>query len=256
MKKVFFSIVIILATLLSNVYGQVDEIKDKARKDKNNNRSNSGDDYYYYDDSESIGGDMCGCIGDIIFSLIWEGIESIQIAALEQKDVYPYVSSFETKVWGGSSPNKNAVFVSPGLQGNWGIISTDFRYTYMEEISGTLNNLDWQIFKLNVPVKTFKASVGIGFTYLTDPGISYLECSFGSELHLLRNRLIISGELRGTGVSEDNETFRKEYSFQVDYLVNSFGRFHLSPMAGFRYQQYYESFNYMIFNAGVALRFY
>jgi hypothetical protein len=260
MKKYILSIIIVILSFTSEAFGQIDEIKDKARKDKNNERSSDSDNYYYQDDDETFGealaGEACGCIGNIFLFLFWEAIEAVQSSALEQKEEYPYVSSIELKLWGGFSQEKKTLFVSPNLQGNWGIFSTDFRYTYLEEVSASLQNLDWQIIKLNIPVKTFKASAGLGFTYLTDPGISYLEYTFGSELHLLKNKLVLAGEYRGTSENENSEVFRKEYNFQVDYNTSSFGRFHLSPMLGIRYQTYYNSYHYFIFNFGIAFRFY
>lgn len=260
MKKVLFIIILCLAVQMSNVYGQLDDIKEKAGKDKNRDRSSDQRDYSYDDSDDSFGdalaNEACGCAGEILWFFMWKAIASVQTAALKQKNDYPYISSLETKVWGGISSNRGTTFLSPGIQGNWGIFSTDFRYTYMEDNTGTLNNLDWQILKLNVPVKTFKASAGLGFTWLTDPGVSYLEGSIGTEFHLFQNKIVLSGEYRGTEVSESGEVFRREFNCQLDYKTNSFGRFHLSPMAGFRFQEYYESIDYFIFNIGATLRFY
>lgn len=259
MKKVLITIIMGLAFLMYNVYGQVDDIKEKARKDKHNDRSSGSGDYSYDDDDDSFGDElsdeMCGCFFDIFMFITWQAISEAQHAALEQKTEYPYISSLETKVMGGISSDQETFFISPGLQGNWGIFSTDFRYTYLDDNTGTLNSLDWQILKLNVPVKTFKASAGVGFTYLTDPAVSYFEYTFGSELHVFRDKMVVSGEYRGTSVNDNNEVFRREVNFQIDYLTNSFGKFHLSPMAGFRFQEYHESIDYWMVNIGVAMRF-
>ena len=260
MKKVLIIVITGLILFLSNVHGQVDDIKENARKEKDHKRSSGTGDYSYDDGDESFGDElsdeMCGCFFDIFMFLAWEAIGSVQNAVMEQKSVYPYVSSLEAKVWGGISSDEETFFISPGLQGNWGIFSTDFRFTYLDDNTGTLNSLDWQILKLNVPVKTFKASAGVGFTSLTDLAVSYFEYTFGSELHIFRDKVVLSGEYRGTSENDNSEVFRREVNFQVDYLTNSFGRFHLSPMAGFRFQEYHESIDYWMVNIGVAMRFY
>lgn len=261
MKKIALSIIITLLTFTTSSFGQIDEIKDKAREDKNNEQSSAPENFYSNDDDdetfgEALAGEACGCLANIFVFLLWEAIESVQLSALEQKNEYPHVSSLELKMWGGLSQENKTWFISPNLQGNWGIFSTDFRYTYLEEVSATLNNLDWQILKLNIPVRRFKAYAGIGFTYLTDPGISYFEYTVGSELHLLKNKLILGGEYRGTSENDNGEIFRTEFNFQADYITTSFNRFHLSPMIGIRHQTYFNSIEYLIFNFGVVMRFY
>ena len=257
-KKIITSAIILLCVAsFSASYGQADEIKDKANDQKeskspeNRHSSGSGNRHSHNDADDNLG----GCVGNFFGYLFVEMFKGSQMLALSQKPEYPYVTSFDANLWAGYSSNHNALLFAPGLKGNWGILSTDIRFVGLHDNTGSLNNFDWQVVKLNIPVKTFRASAGVGFTYLFDPGVSYFEYTFGAELRLRHDKMVLSAEYRDSP-ADGGSHFRREFSLQTDYEIRSSGSFHLSPMAGVRYQRYFDEINYVCVNVGLVVRFY
>ena len=257
-KIITTTIIMLFTTWFCTLYSQVDDIKEKARDKKESDREeqNSGDRHsrrsHHHDNDNN---DLAGCFGDIIWFILYKSFEGLQTAALSQKADYPYITSAESKLWAGYSPNYSALIFSPELKGNWGIFSTDFRFVSLHDNTGSLNNFEWQIIKLNIPVKTFKASAGIGFTQLLDPKVSYFEYTFGMELRLFKEKAVFSGEYRDSPIATGDH-FRREVSVQTDYEIIKTGNFHFSPFVGFRYQQYFNEFDYYYLNTGLVVRFY
>ncbi|WP_430817321.1 hypothetical protein [Carboxylicivirga sp. RSCT41] len=241
-------LVIILISGLSNA--QVSDIKRKVRSDTKSssystqsrtsyNRS-SDDDYLMTE----IANGIASCVA-------WASIEA-QRNVLQNENRYPNTVSLEAILDYGT--NLSELTLNPTLRGNWGIYASELRYHVLHDYTGSLESLDWQVLILRVPIRNFKANYGIGFTSLFSPQTTYAESSTGFDLCLLERKLKLTANYRWT-FRRNSERYRQEFKFTADYLMMQKGNFHLSPIIGVTYQNYFNEDEFWFFNCGVRLRF-
>lgn len=187
----------------------------------------------------------------IASGVAWASIEA-QKKVLENERHYPNVISLEAGLEYGT--NLSELTFSPTIRGNWGIYATDLRYHVLHDHTGSLESIDWQVLILRVPISNFKANYGIGFTTLLSPKTTYAESTTGFDLCVLQQKLNFSANYRWT-FKRNDERYRQEFKLTADYQILKKDRFHLSPMLGVTYQNYFKEDEFWFFNCGVRLRF-
>ena len=145
---------------------------------------------------------------------------SYQSNLISSSNKNPSVTSFEIMLHGGIAVGNNETNMAafPRIRLNYGAISGDFRYTYME--AGALNTLD-AILDFNIIAgKGFKMSIGQGIMYAINEteNKTYHESFIGMDLGLLDRMIIISPE------------YRLAYDYTISKPVNS----ELSLKGGYR----------------------
>ncbi|GAL87667.1 hypothetical protein MYP_4897 [Sporocytophaga myxococcoides] len=187
------------------------------------------------------------------------GIYRLQTHVLSTRDKHPEVVSLEGFLQSGYYGKYNAILLNPQIRANWGAFSTEFRQQSINDNTGYLNNLDWQIIKLNIPIYPVMISSGMGFSHIDIVNQTFFEFTFGAQSRFLNERLWAEAVYR----SADGErtSFRKEFKITCDYevgnkQVRNRGSFRVSPSLGFAYQQYYGKFNQYYLLAGLNIRYY
>ncbi len=250
-------LVLLLFMPATMLIGQVKDIKEEIRNDKSSTSSKSYSSTnssrcssYSYED-ESFGDWLAG---EIFYGIV-KGIGFITYQAqsnvLENRDQYPNVISLETGLDWGTTFKENTL--NPFARLNWGIFASDFRYSELMDETGRLRSLDWQVFVVRVPIRNLKINYGVGFTSILDPEESYFESSTGFDLNLMNSKLNFTGNYRWTKRKSD-ERYRQEVKVTGDFSVMTNGIFHVSPMIGCTYQEYFGKHRYLFVNAGLKIR--
>ncbi|MCG8582577.1 MAG: hypothetical protein MI866_21820 [Bacteroidales bacterium] len=243
--------ILLVAILLQTVAeAQVSNIKSNVSSDTKSSYtySKSGKSSCRRSDDNDL---MSEIAMGIASGIAWASIEA-QKRVLENQSEYPNTVSVEAGLEYGT--NLSAQTFSPNVRGNWGIYATDFRYHVLHDHTGSLESLDWQVLILRVPIGNFKANYGIGFTSLLSPKTTYAESTTGFDLSLFKQQLNLSANYRWT-FKRNDERYRQEFKLTADYQILQKGKFHLSPMLGVSYQNYFKEDEFWFFNCGVRLRF-
>ncbi len=174
MKQRFIIYLFFILCLCLSFYtnAQIGDVKGKVREEKKerDNGSSSGGSSPgsgssgssgYYDNNSGSSSVGVQVFGNSI-AYLFKGMALAQSAALEQRFEYPHMVSLEGKLVSAYSPSYDALLLSPGIQANWGVFSTEFRFLTVQDNTDILKNIGWQVVKFNLPVKNFKASFGLG----------------------------------------------------------------------------------------------
>jgi len=243
--------------IICSINAQVSNIKKTVKKDKITYTLTGTKSYHSSSRSSNYENNIAEGIAEEIFIGIIRGLGFIttkaQKAVLDNANEIPNVISLETGIDYGT--NTSELTLNPSIRGNWGIIATDFRYSLLHDNTSSLQSLDWQVLVLRVPIKNLKLNYGIGFISLLNPKTSYFESSTGLELNLIESKLNFISNYRWTS-HKSQKRYRQEVKLTGDYQVFENKLFHISPMAGFTYQKYFNTDRFLFFNIGVKLRLY
>jgi hypothetical protein len=241
MIKFYTSFTFILF-LSSAAFAQVDEIKNASKS------SSSASNY-----TESVGGGS-GIVFDLAFNLMFGQVIEVQQQKLAKKHDVPGMVSFDVTIQSAVQPSDYYV-VQPRLRANWGLFSTDFRFSYLieEEIDKVnfLRTTDWQILQLNL-ITTREVVFRVGGGVMQEAfneHKSYPEWT--AALHVLPQISRIGGaaEYRSTEP-------RKEVSAYAMYRLFEHRSLHGFLTAGAAYQRYYQSISVWGFQGGFILKLY
>ena len=194
-------------------------------------------------------GEACGSFFAemFIYSLIYA-----QSATLEGEDQFQERSSIDINGFYGIDPKNTDSYHTGQIRANWGILATDFRYSNLSDVSGYLENLDWQILVLRAPIGPLKLEYGLGFTQAISPSVKWFESSAGFELGLNKNQYIIKSHYRWTEMGNTNR-FRKEFNVAFHYRVLQSGRFHFYPVLKYANRIYYDDYKLNFFEVGLLV---
>lgn len=184
---------------------------------------------------------------------LFEFIGKNQKKAMEERRLYPYYASLEIPTYLGLNFQPGHLF-NTGIRANWGVFSTEYRYSTLQNDDITTCTHDWQVLKLNILYKTFRLSGGTGFIY--DPMEQNTEWEFtaDAQLRLLDQKLTFIASRRGTLHGEDDIQYRSEWYFSADYEFYRYGSFHFAGLLGYISQQYYNDFYNEVLTAGLLIR--
>ncbi len=253
-NPVTFLFIIFSTLLIANPsVGQVGDIKKEFKTPKGNSSSGGGSNNYSSGGGDQLAANIFINMFGFVFSAIGHGIAKAQENTLEKKPEFPEIISLEGSLNTGLYLEENGTNYNPRIQGNWGIFSSELRYTHISDLSGKLGTIDWQIVKINIPINPVKISGGLGFCDLPELRTTFFESSVKADVWVWKRKINTSLEFRSTE-KIGTTRFRQEFNFQVDYKVKSFGRFHISPMVGIKHQSYFEKYEQTYFMVGCNFR--
>ncbi len=153
----------------------------------------------------------------------------------------PSATSFEIMLHGGVAYNGNEMFISafPRVRLNYGALSGDFRYTYMDQgILEPLSTFD-AILDFNIIVgKSFKMSIGQGIMYSiseTESNI-YHESFLGMDIGIMDRMILISPEFRLAYDWNTKTTVNSELTLRGGYRVFNISSFSIYANIAGAYQ--------------------
>ena len=239
---------ILLLFCTTKIWGQVDEINKNVEKDKSMSDIKTS--------IESTTSSNNGNSGFFIFcsQVFINSIGIAQMAALENKDIYPERVSIEsTSTLGTELPN-TTIYFQTGLRLNWGIFASDFNYSNLNDLTGNLKSIDWLVVVFRIPIKTVKLDYGIGFINLVDLDQTYFKSSAGFDWRLSNSGINISSVYQWSKKNEFGNKFKENFILRVDYNAYSYKRFHVSPLVEYTYQNYFGQTKFSLYSVGLVLR--
>jgi len=146
---------------------------------------------------------------------------------------------------------------TPKVRFNWGLISTEFRYTNLLQFGvGAYETLDWQILMLNLfSRREFYMRVGTGFLY------EKLSNTYFNE-HTLSSDIMFTQKLSGTfdfRFSHDYQTQifpRLESGIRFNYMFKETKSAQFGYTLGFLYQNYYQTEKLYLIQTGLTMLLY
>ncbi len=269
MKSGIFKVLITFVFITSSIYAtaQIEDIKKNSKENKSNKSNKSSSSSSSSSSSDDFGAgcmaDMCGgCFNagvSVFFAMIVENHQSMM--NLLEKD--PSILSFEVRANFALgihySKNKNYTYVNylPGLRGNLGAFSTDFRFNVLTEYTNDFPNsfTSWEwLFLFNIePVETFKLSFGTGVQAERFSDSYFNEHYIGFKFGLANNKDYIDLDTR---FSIDYETgafpfFEAAVHFKKRIAELESAFMHIT--VGGVYQNYYQSNDIWAFQAGLIV---
>ena len=248
--------------LLSNA--QVRDIKSKIKKDKDDDHSDFQE--YYHQSSSAqwsppdIGEGIANFIaGSLVYFTgygIYKGLDYGQSFMQYRRDKHPETFSFQGDLTSGFNIHDNTLTLSPSLRFNWGLFASDLRYVYTDDVTGSLNSLDWQVVKLRAPLKNIKFEYGIGFSHVFSPSKTYFEQSTGFDWCFFNRTTTLQGEYRWSQETSEGERYRQEVETSLDVEAGRIGGFRFAPLVGFTFQDYFGSTQFSFIRIGIRLRYF
>lgn len=256
--KILFSIVLISSYMYTEA--QIDDIKKKSKENK---KSASSSDNSLDNFGEGCMTDVFSCCFDMgvsmFFALIVENHQSMM--ELLEKD--PTVLSFEARtnfaVGLHYSKDMNYTYVNylPGVRGNLGAFSTDFRFNILTEYTDDLPNsfTSWEwLFLFNIePVETFKLTFGTGVQSETYSGSYFNEHYIGFKFGLADNKDYLDIDTRFSMDYESGAFPFFEAGVHYKKQIAEFGNVFMHITLGGIYQNYYQSNDIWALQGGLII---
>jgi hypothetical protein len=229
-------------------FAQVSDIKSSS-KSNSSSRSSGG------------GSDRGGSGGNVFFFLdLFRVFGAWQGHVLDKRPDVPQVVSLDLMMQSAIQPSQYYTF-NPRVRGNWGILSTDFRWNVLieETIDGpeSLNTFDWQIAQLNF-VNTRNVIVRAGAGFMQEnfaDRLSFFESSISSNL------MFDEGwggfvEWRSAKDFVSQAVPRREFNLQVQKQIFESGPWHGMVTGGLQFQRWYSTTNVWGIQGGFVLKLY
>lgn len=267
-----FFIFIVFSIMTSNFasYAQVRELEERAKMNKERkhereiadyNRDHEKKSQNNYNDEWYFGKECIeGCLEATVeacMDWIFSGLENVQYNVLSKSVDQPELISLETMIHAGYDINRKNLQIMPAIRYNYGLVSTFFRYTYMEDVTGQFQTIDWQILQLNIiTTKPFNLRIGSGIYWEPITGMVYNDHMADFGLHFMDRRINAQFEYR---YCKDYITLaipRTEANIKVDYRFLMTNRFDFNVMGGFVYQNYYSGVEFSFFQLGINVILY
>jgi len=246
------------------IEAQIDDIKKESKNNKNNKSGTSSSSDNSLDDFGA------GCMADVFsccfnnvmlmgFSLIAENHRSIM--NLMEKD--PTVLSFEARanfaIGLHYSKNKNYIYVNylPGVRGNLGAFSTDFRFNilteYTDDFPNSFTSWEW-LFLFNIePVETFKLSFGTGVQAERFSDSYFNEHYIGFKFGFPNNKDYIDADTRFSIDYSTSAVPFLEAGIHYKKRIAAFESVFMYITLGGIYQNYYSSHDIWAFQGGLII---
>ncbi|TCO10818.1 hypothetical protein [Natronoflexus pectinivorans] len=237
---------------------QVRDVRENVSKDRSSaRRSSSGStsstssrSNYQSDDDNLFWFEMIGFMFRGIGQLAYV-IDDAQRNTVHQRLYHPELVSLQTTTKAGIDFRSNAYMINPGIRGNRGLFATDFNWLYVNDITGGMAIIDWQVLIIRIPIRTFKFDYGIGFSHFTDPEYTYFDQSLGFEKTFTGGNINLQGQYKWSNKSNFGPRYREVFSIEGDFYLTNLGRFRLSPFLGYNYQNYFNSTSFNFITLGV-----
>ncbi|MEM9324450.1 MAG: hypothetical protein AAGA85_02295 [Bacteroidota bacterium] len=234
-------------------YGQVGEVKERARDFKQVGRSGSSE-------SRSSSGGSDGFSELFIAEAAWavlqlpiEGLIQGQTYQLQRRHDEPWRISLEMSVTGGFDPGKEVTLLAPTVRGNWGLFSTQLRYNRVFDQTGTLSTWDWQILQFNIAnTEHVRLVGGVGFSHEVEIDQRHFEGLGELSVFLADRKFVPTAIFRWSG----NGVPRKDFSALVSYRPHGHRDGPTTSFEfGYQHQNWYGiQFNFIRMGLGIILR--
>lgn len=247
MKKLIFTL---STCLLMSTYlmAQVGDVNKNVEKDKQSKSTKSSSD----SGSSDSGSGFFYFLGDALF----HSVGAAQMAALENRRIYPKRLSLEAYGTYGTELNSSANLYKTGIRGTWGIFGSDFRYNHLKDFTGTLKEIEWQVLLIRIPIKNVTVDYGMGYIQLPADYISYFNNSLGLEVWLDQPGITITTGYRWTEKSNLGSRYKKNFETGISFNAVNAGAFHLSPTIMYNYLNYFDETSFSLFSVGVVIGLY
>jgi len=179
------------------------------------------------------------------------------------RNLDPTVVSFEARAGFAIglhyTSNKNYIYVNylPGLRGNLGVFSTDFRYNILTEYTNDFPNLftSWEwLFLLNIePVETFKITFGSGIQMEKYTDSYYNEHYVGFKIGFAENRNYLDFDTRFSMDYNSGEFPFFEGGVRYNTRIINISNVFVYITIGGIYQNYYSSHDIWAFQGGLII---
>jgi hypothetical protein len=175
-----------------------------------------------------------------------------QATKLQKKDSVPGMVSLELMTHVAIQPS-TYYLINPRIRGNWGLVSTDFRFNYIIEESleatRTLRTDDWQIIQLNLVTTRYVGfRLGVGILHEAYSGGDTFTESTAALTFQTRS-------LRWAGLVEHRWSEpRMEWNANVQKKIFESRVWHGYASFGFAYQRYYDSIDVWGVQLGVVVK--
>ncbi|MFH0866400.1 MAG: hypothetical protein V1904_09395 [Bacteroidota bacterium] len=261
MKKTFI-VYILLLIFISGAVAQVDEIKEASNKN-DSLKSNVPDGKTNGDDgclSDACGAACASGCFDWVLEYAIFGIVKLHQFQLEKRNEIPEVVSLELMPHFGYAEPSSSMLL-PRIRGNWGLFSTDFRFSNMTEYGtadGTdfLNTIDWQILEFNfVVTKPVIVRLGTGLMYEFHNSNTFMEHFLGIDGTWKDHQYLASAEARIAKDYYTGATPRFEGNLRMNYRIMETAHMDGYAMIGSIYQNCYNSVDVWTAQAGFAFNF-
>lgn len=249
-------LLVILLTLVCSctvLLAQVSDVNKNIKKDNNNSTTTKGSSSARSDNNPSgLGAGLIYFISDIFIG----SIVNAQKAVLENKERYPERVSLEVFSTFGTELTNSANYFETGIRGNWGVFATDFKYSYLNDFTGNLKSLDWQVIVFRIPIKGFKIDYGLGFISLPDFDQSYFNSTIGFDWMFHTIGLNIRSHYQWSEQTSLGSRYKKNFDFSIDFKMLTYNKLHINPRLLYSYQNYFEETDFSIYSVGVVLKLY
>lgn len=240
---------VILCFLITTCQGfsQVSEIKklSKANKgfQKNHKRGSEG--------FSASNGACTSCCCNVFYAELFLQSLKYHKILLEKKPVIQRVTSLDFAPTFATN-NGNTFLMLPRLRGNWGLFSTDFRYSALFDNTGFYNTSDWQVIQFNLGVeKTFNFRIGTGFMTEKYTRTAFNEHTIALDLYLKENLITPSFEFRIAKDYTNGSTPRIEVHAKCGYRFIKTDHLDGFLVGGLLFQQYYSKIDAMNIQFGL-----
>lgn len=227
-------IAIILLLFASQAQAQVGDVSKGSRSNKEKTRKS--------DSSDKGSGRRGGGSSIFLFLDIFDFVSLIgqgQKEQLSKRFDEPYRVSLEAGMHVGYFNKESTYIFTPSFRGNWGLFSTQFRSSWIQDRTGQFQTLDWQVVQLNVVnIPEFTLRVGTGFSYVKDIEDAYHESTVELIGHLNERKVNPFANFRWSNDYQTDAVPRLEINPGVDIRLMETGKFRIHASAGYRYQRY------------------
>ena len=191
-------------------------------------------------------------LGDVFMA----SVGAAQIAALQNKHLYPERVSFIAYVDLGSGFENNTWNITTSARVNWGIFASEFRYNSLTDITGQLNTFEWLVGILRIPIQSFNLEYGIGFISIPIESQSFTANTIGFDFKIRTIGVNINSHYNWTSISNLGSRFKRSFEIIGDYEFLERQKFHLCLQGKYSFQQYFEQTNFSIASAGIVMKLY
>ncbi len=185
---------------------------------------------------------------------IYRGLEYGQSLMQYRREAHPETFSLEGELMAGFDFPNNAEQFSSSVRGNWGIFASDLRLNYVNDVTGGLHALDWQVLKLRFPLKNIKFEYGLGFSHVFSPSKTYFDQSTGFDWCFFHRKATVRGQYQWSQNTTLGSRYRQEWRLDACYEMAQTGHLRFAPTAGFVSRNYFGTTHFHFLQLGLRLQ--
>ncbi len=264
MPKLVFKILFFILLIFSHLSlkSQIDDIKNESKKNSSSSSSSSSDIGLDDFDADILADAFSCCFNNGVLLAVGLVAENHKfMMSLREND--PTILSFEARMNFAMglhfSKNTNYTYVNylPGIRGNLGAFSTDFRFNllteYTDDFPNSFTSWEW-LFLFNIePVESFKLTFGTGVQRENFSDSYFNEHYIGFRFGLSENRDYITANTRFSIDYSTSAVPFLEAGIHYKKRISSFNKVFMYINIGGIYQNYYSSHDIWALQGGLTV---